>query len=431
MLRNDEFRALFCSADSIDLNHYVVVAYKLTPKSGIDLQQAAARIALISSVGTLEPLPFETPVQRLNSAARILQIKEPNDVSIAFPIELCGRKEGLTQLLGVLFFASEFNWVDEFWIEDVNFPRTLLDSWQGPRFGVAGIRDKFGINRRPLIGVIVKPRHGVELARIAKEARAALIGGADYIVDDELIVDPDGEMAFERRVREFVRVTIEASNETMEQKWFFANVGASPRKALGYAKLAATLGVGGLVVNTFTMGVGAIEDLASDDEITLPIITTNMGAAVVTRRQGTGTGFADAVFDKMSRIAGSDAVHTGISASDWYANAWGMPVVGVRSPLGNHKTAFVVVAGGLNTANLWQNIRALGGDLMLEAGSGILSYPKGAHVAAKAMRKMVEEFDPEMSDEAAKATTVKLSKDRAIGGVLTYFMERGEQKWST
>src|SRR5205823_13019085 len=142
--------------------------------------------------------------------------------------------------------------------------------FNGPHFGINGIRELFNIPLRPLIGVTIKSRFGYSLEEVAKQYRESLLGGADFIADDVLLVDPDSDLAYAKRVPLLAKIAREASLATGESKQYFANVSASPSKAIKYAKLAKAEGVGAVTVNAFTMGFAAVEELTNDPDIRLP-----------------------------------------------------------------------------------------------------------------------------------------------------------------
>ncbi len=182
-----EVKAILASYDEIDAEQYIIVHYRVSPraKPPLSLEEAAIRICMITSLKTLVALPYETLSVRLQNAGRVLSVQEnTGEVKIALPINICSVNESLTQLLLASVFGVEYGYTDAFWVVDIELPRSFSERFAGPKFGIKGIRDLFGIPSRPLVGVSIKPRAGVPLSKISEVSRESLSGGADFIADD-------------------------------------------------------------------------------------------------------------------------------------------------------------------------------------------------------------------------------------------------------
>jgi ribulose 1,5-bisphosphate carboxylase large subunit-like protein len=312
----------------------------------------------------------------------------------------------------VISYSSEYNFTSEYSVEDVDFPNSFLKHFRGPRLGMSGIRQAIGVSSRPILGAILKPRAGAPLDSIVKACSACLEGGMDYITDDELVVDPEGDLAFDNRVPRLVDVAKTATERTGRKKWYVANITASPKKALQYGKKARDFGADGLLVNAFTMGFPALEDIAEANEISLPIITCNMGTALLTRTPRSA-GLSEVLISKLSRIAGADGVHSGIVASDWYSlEMFRASNAALRQPFTNAlRPAFPVVAGGLNLANLVKNLFVHGTtDVILLAGAGVMGFPTGTYDGAQAFHAIADAFSPSMSEADLDDMLLRLAK---------------------
>lgn len=416
-----ENRAIFTTHDAIDEDGYIILHLSLTPSENFSLKEASARVAHILALRTIKALPFESSQLRLDQAGYILSPPDANPVEIALPLDICSAEEGLTHLVALMASGAEYNYTDEFWVENIELPKSFVDRFAGPRFGVQGIRSLFNVQSRPLVGVILKPRVGVSLSILADYAMESLLGGADFIADDLLMVDPPGELAFTQRVPRFAKVADEAFKKTGEKKLYFANISTSPLRALRLATIAQNEGADVVMVNAFAMGFSALEEIVSSGSIQLPVITTNMGGGILSRpRQasntGKPTGISEIVISKLSRLAGADGVHAGTSASECYGtDPWGMSIYALQRKWRNLRGSFAVAEGDLNVANIWENIHSLGPEVMLEACTGILGYPGGARLGAKAFRVLVEHLHAEMEEQEARDTIHRLRKDRRNG----------------
>jgi ribulose-bisphosphate carboxylase large chain len=409
-----EYRDLYHLSDSIDYEKYVIINYKILPAKDMDITDVAAEIALISSVGTLRTLPYENKSDRLKCSALILDAKEPGPdgftfVSVAYPLQLFSGNDGITQLLGVATFSAEYRYTSEFRIEGFRLPRSFLDRFPGPKYGMQGIKDIFNIRSRPLFGAILKPRMGVPLNIICEKASQALLGGADFLVDDELLTDQEGELSFDRRVSALTKIARDLSAITKEKKMYIPNITSTPFRCLEYAKKGLSFGAEILLINGYTMGLPGLQDICENADVDAAIITCNLGNAILVRNTD-ATGMSPASIARLSRIAGADAVHTGISSAEWFANdAWGPSITSLTDRLGNLKSSIPVAAGGFSIANTWDNIQDLGIDCILEAGSGVFAFSGGPKDACRGIRMLLEELEPDMDNVRARSKIKNLA----------------------
>ncbi len=432
-LTKAELRSILVERDSIDKDDFFVLKLHVVPNENLTLEEAAVRILLILTGRTMRRLPYESPEIRGRSNGHILSYDvQAQTVEVALPRQLCSAQEGLTHLFTLLCSAAEYNYTREFWVDNIDFPTPFVSAYPGPRFGIEGMRSQFGpsARERPLIGVILKPRAGVPLARIVPLLREALIGGCDFVADDLLLVDREGEAPFADRVQTMSHMVRKLSAELGTPKGYFANVGTDVWKAAKLADQAINAGASGLVLNGFAMGFGSMAELIDHLQGRVPTITANMGGGILTRPRlltepGKPTGVSETVISKLSRIAGADAVHAGTSASECYGgDAWGPATRALRSPFFTMKSVFAVAEGDLNIANLWENIRSLGGDVILEPTSGILAAPGGPRKAAEIFRALAERLCDDMTeDEAAKTieTFAREKKSLGVGAMLDHF----------
>ncbi len=69
-----------------------------------------------------------------------------------------------------------------------------------------------------------------------------------------------------------------------------------------------------------------------------------------------------------------------------------------------------VAEGDLNIVNLWDNIRSLGRDLLIEPTTGIINFPGGAAKGAEAFRLLASALLPEMSENEAHSIIQNIAK---------------------
>lgn len=407
-------RRLFTDPDAIDRDEYFIAHYRIKPRDGLNLREAATRIATLSSLRTALPPSVQRSVLALEAAYVIKAQEETGLVSIAYPFKASG-VTCIGDLFALLIAPAEYNYADELVLDLIELPRGFIQEYLGPSFGIEGIRHKFQVADRPIIGVVPNPRIGRSLNDMANACKEALIGGADFIADDLLVIDRFDEYSPEHRTEAFVRAAHEAASTTGLRKWFAASIPAHPARARVRASKALEYGSEMIIVNGFTMGFDFLSVLAADASMNAPIISTNMGIGVMTLGADRSRGVSEALVAKFSRLAGADGMHLGASSSVCYAdNTWKPASSAVHARWAHLKSSFPVAEGDLTVASIWENVSALGPDLILETSSGILDYPGGPGHGGEAFRTFVERITSDLSNEDAHTAMETLYRKSSI-----------------
>lgn len=413
-----------------DSEEYIFVHYRFVSGPGSTIKEGAIRVAIMTSLKTLKPVFYESPDTRRLYSAKVVEVNElSGEAVIAYPLSLCTTEEGITQLLMVIFTGCEYSYTERFWIEKIDFPKEFLSRFRGPKFGIDGLRDHLGIFSRPLVGAVVKPRNGFQLEKLIEILHEALIGGADIIVDDVLLVDPEGSMAFIKRLPKLAQLVRDVSAETGENKHYICNISSSLKRAMNMAKIAKSEGASGLVVNAFTMGYSTIQELSEETDINLPLITSNFGIGMLTHpglphnTRVYPNGVSEGVMAFLGRLVGADAAHVGTSGTDCAAkDAWGPAVNSLRSKVVGIKPCFSVAEGDLTIADIWANVYSLGTDFILETCTGIFNYPGGPANGAYAFRKIIDELNFQLHPSEAHNRIMDLARaDSVIKAGLDFY----------
>src|SRR5512139_2506589 len=69
---------------------------------------------------------------------------------------------------------------------DIYIPAKLAQKFQGPKFGVKGVREILGVYDRPLTLQIIKPKMGMTPEETANQVYQSALGGVDLCKDDEM-----------------------------------------------------------------------------------------------------------------------------------------------------------------------------------------------------------------------------------------------------
>jgi ribulose-bisphosphate carboxylase large chain len=297
--------------------------------------------------------------------------------TISYAVESAGGE--LTQLLNVVFGNSSLK--PPLRVEGLDLPNLLLATFRGPRFGQEGLRALVGAADRPLFCSAIKPL-GLPAAELAKQAYEFRLGGIDVVKDDHGLAD-QAWAPFEERVGRCVEAVDRANRETDRTVLYAPNVTAPGVRLVERARRAKALGAGALLVAPGLVGFGAMQQLADDDAIGLPILShpALLGSFL--------SAFAVGVlFGQMVRLAGADATiyanHGGrfpVTSDDCRAIARAS-----AAPLGSMKPILPTPGGGMTLDRIAEMREMYGADVMYLVGGGL--HRPGASIVENC-RKLV------------------------------------------
>ncbi|AFK50788.1 ribulose bisophosphate carboxylase [Thermogladius calderae 1633] len=394
-----------------DPDTHVIVTFRVKPASGFTVEDAAGGVAAESSTGTWTTLFSWYDVSRVKKlSGRAYYFKDLKDgsyiVRVAYPVELF--EEGnmpafLASVAGNIFGMRR---VEGLRVEDIYLPKQFLQYFKGPFKGVKGVREIFKVHDRPIVGTVPKPKVGYTPEEVEKLALELLMGGMDYIKDDENLASPSF-CRFEARAKSIMKIIDKVEKETGERKAWFANITADVREMEKRLKLVADYGNPYIMVDVVVTGWSAltyIRDLA--EEYKLAIHAHRAMHAAITRNPYHGISmFALA---KLYRFIGMDQLHIGTAGAGKLEGAK-LDVVRIAKMLRAEdyqpdpdddfhlpqkmyhiKPMMPVSSGGLHPGNLPIVIEALGTDLVLQIGGGTIGHPDGPRAGATAVRQALD-----------------------------------------
>ena len=262
----------------------------------------------------------------------------------------------------------------------------LLAGYRGPRYGVAGLRDRHGGGDGPLLCTALKPM-GLSNRDLADQAHAFALGGMHLIKDDHGLMN-QGFTPFRERVEMCVEAVDRANRETGLNCAYVANISGSFDKVVDYARFAKSAGAGGLLVGPGLVGFDCMRWLADQDDIALPILShpTFLGANVVSP----DSGFAHGVhYGTLQRMAGADAViYPNFGGRFGFTKAECQDIIaGCLSPLGHLKPVFPSPGGGMTFENLAAMQDVYGDDVIFLMGGGLYERSGTLTDAVRDMRR--------------------------------------------
>lgn len=377
----------------------LICSFYAEPAPGITIREAAEHIAAESSVGTwTDVVTMEPRIRKMG--AKVFEIRG-KWIKVAYPLELFepgNMPQILSSIAGNIFGMKA---IKKLRLEDVKWPKEIIRSFRGPKFGIPGIRKLLKVKKRPLLGTIIKPKLGLREKQHAKVAFEAWVGGCDIVKDDENLSSQRFNR-FEKRVRETLKMRDKAEKETGEKKIYMPNVTAETREMLRRAKFVKEMGGEYVMVDIITCGWSALQTLREEnEELKLVIHAHRAGHAAFTRGKH---GISMLVVADVARLIGVDQLHIGTVIGKMEGKK--REILHIEKEIekrfikeGSHtlaenwyhiKPVFAVCSGGLHPGHVPKLIRMMGTDIIIQAGGGIHGHPLGTIAGAKAMRQAIE-----------------------------------------
>ncbi len=386
--------------EGIDQEEYIIGTYAITLGPRMDPWYMGRAAACEQSTGTWVPVPANTPELRSKYGAKVIGIYEvpshefeiPKNVEernfiyqIAFPIINQTDQIGLmlTATIGNISMGGKLKMLD------LRFPKPWLKQFQGPKFGIEGIRKLLKVPDRPLLNNMIKPCSGWTPETGAQLFYAAAKGGCDIVKDDELIAD----MPYNRvadRVPLMMEAVDKVRDEIGEETLYTVNITDKLTKLKNNALAVQDAGGNALMLNYLVVGLPALRMLAEDPEIKLPILGHMDFAGAFYESPFSGVS-SFLIMGKLARLAGADiVVYPAPYGKAPYLKERYMEIAKAhRYRMHNLKPTLPMPSGGITPGMVLRVMQDLGNDMMIGSGGGIHAHPDGPVAGARAFRQAI------------------------------------------
>jgi ribulose-bisphosphate carboxylase large chain len=405
-MRQADIEAFYADQKNLDPEKYLILSYYF--ESLVDPKEAAAHLcsemstAQWSRVGVVEDFrpEFGAKVVDLkvldeptkpSSPFLASLINKPYDriyaanATICYPYGNFGTK--IPNLLTAVCGEGVFHAPDICAIRllDIEFPESYLADFQGPQFGVQGLRDMLGVYDRPLLLGVIKPNVGLPPKPFSEIGYEAWIGGLDIAKDDEQLGDVSWSTMRERS-QLLGALRKEAEAKTGEKKIYLTNITDEVDRLVELHDIAVANGANAVMVNGMTTGFSAVRMLRKHARVPIFSHLDFMAAYI----QLPWFGVKDQVFTKIQRMAGYDGlIYPGFdtrmkaSKEDVLANA-----DACLKPMGNLKPMLPVPAGSQWAGSLGPLYEMLGTiDFGIVPGRAVFGHPQGPRGGAASLRQ--------------------------------------------
>ena len=294
-------------------------------------------------------------------------------VSLGLSARTVGSDPG--QLLNMLFGNSSLQ--PDVELVDARLPGSLLAALPGPAFGIAGLRELVGADRRALTCTALKPQ-GLPAEELAGLAYVFARAGIDLIKDDHGIADQEYSR-FDERVAMIQDAVRRANRETGGRSAYAPSLSGGPASLAAQLRSAHRAGVRCVLACPMLLGVPAFTEL----------VRGHGGLAVLAHPALAGASrIAPALLlGRLFRLFGADAtIFPNFGGRFSYSRETCREIAqAAREPLGAHLPALPVPAGGMRVERVDEMLGEFGSDVMLLIGGNLLE-------AGDAMPQRAREF---------------------------------------
>ena len=374
----------------------LICLFRVEPK--VKMKTAVNDLALESSVGTWDKVKGlnERIIKRLGAKAFSIN---KNSVKIAYPIglfELGNMPSILSGIAGNIFGMKS---IRNLRLEDIEFPKELLHSFKGPKYGIMGIRKMIQVYDRPLVGTIVKPKVGLNAGGHANYAYKSWTGGLDLVKSDENLTDQKFNR-FKERVKKTIKMMERAEKDTGEKKIYVENVTAETKEMIKRARFIQDNGGNCAMIDVIVAGWSAFQSLRNED-LDLMIHVHRAGHGMFTENPKQGMSMLSIA--KIVRLIGGDDLHIGAIFGKMKGKEEEIKTIEeeiemkfvrnkniLNQDWNNIKPIFAVCSGGIHAGVLPKLVRTMGKDIICQAGGGVSAHPLGIKAGASSMRQAID-----------------------------------------
>ncbi len=299
------------------------------------------------------------------------------DVRIALAIDTVANDAG--QLLNMLFGNTSLH--ADVVLHDVALPPTLLQAFNGPRHGIAGLRQRVAATNRALTASALKPQ-GLPPADLARLAHRFARGGLDFIKDDHGLAD-QRYSPFAERVPACAGAVREAAAITGHPTRYLPSLSGDLDAMRRQIDIARAAGVDTLLIAPMIAGWCTMQSLvAANPDLAFFAHPAMGGAARIAPALLIG---------RLFRLLGADAVvFPNYGGRFGYSSRTCAQLAGqARAPWGDVRPSVPVPAGGRTLDRVPELLDFYGRDAMLLIGGSLLEARENLVEAAAAFVQRV------------------------------------------
>lgn len=335
----------------------------------------AVRERVLGRVEAVRPLPPPGGGVRAGGEVHL--------VTVGYSAELANGQ--LPQLLNLLY--GNVSLYPGIRLVDVSLPASVLAAFEGPRFGIEGLRRLTGVHGRPLLATALKPR-GLPTAEYARMAGEFARGGGDLVKDDQNLVADFDE--FRDRVLR-CRDAVEEANVRTGRRCLYFPLICAPLESIDlHLALVRAAGLRGVLLCPGVLGPDTARALAARHDLVFMAHPSLAGALA--------RGIDHAlVFGTLLRLAGVDVsvFPDARGRFSFEGGTCGAIRDRLAAPLGALRPAWPCPAGGLGFDGIEAACADYGEDAVLLVGGALLGHAPRLEDGTRAFAERIAGCFPE------------------------------------
>ncbi len=391
--------SLFVLPEYVKNQDYALATYFIQLDKDADVVKKAESMAVGQTIGTWVPVPGVTDQMREKHMGRVVSILDapPYELSTQIPDSL--RTYFIQIAYPTINFGPQFPMMfttllgndastsAQVKLVDLQLPDSFIRHFQGPKFGVQGLRELAKVQDRPLLLNMIKPCTGFTPEAGARIFYETALGGVDFIKDDELLGNPDFCRAADR-VKAYNAAAKAAFEITGKETIYICNITDSALRLPDTLKAVLEAGAKAVMMCFSTVGYSTFQAVSQQTRI--PV----MGhyAASGSCNEGTHSGLGSHLsVGKFPRMAGADLVmmNTPYGGYPLTRQQYFKTAMNLSLPWGHLRPTMPICGGGVHPGMVQQLIDDLGTDIVLAAGGAVQGHPMGSAAGVRAMYQAV------------------------------------------
>jgi 2,3-diketo-5-methylthiopentyl-1-phosphate enolase len=410
---------LFCLPEEIRNEEYLIATYYIKLDSSIDIIKKASSLAIGQTIGTWLPIPGITDEMREKFMGKVVQIYDVPSIDLSTQITE-NERHYLIQIaypiinippdfpiLITTLLGNDASTSAQVKLLDIEFTKQFVEQFNGPNFGIDGIRKITGVYNRPLLLNMIKPCLGLKPEEGARIFYETALGGVDMIKDDELLGSPSYSLA-SQRVKEFKKASEAAYEKSGKKVLYLVNVTDSSYNIMNTINNVIEAGAEAIMVNFAAVGYNTLHQIAKT--VHVPILAHCAGAGMF--YEGINSGMSSPLsVGKLTRLAGADIVmiNTPYGGYPMQHQKYIQITQQLALPYYHIKRAMPSIGGGVHPGMVGTYMKELGTDIVLAAGGAVQGHPMGSASGANAMLQAIQAASCGIEVEEAAKNSEELS----------------------
>jgi ribulose-bisphosphate carboxylase large chain len=374
-------------SQEIDRNKYFIVKYFL--KGRTSLKDAAWNLAIGQSIGNPNNRSiWETQEMFENHSCVVLgdesylKSVEEGIIEIAFPISnIDFEEDGISQIICHIAGGQvDILEIEKCVILDITLPEELERTFRlKPAYGIDGFRKFNGVEMKPFLGGIIKPKLGMSPDILLEAVKEMVDGGVNFIKEDELLGNPS-HCTLQKRVP---LISNWLQKNAPDVIYTFCINGDSPY-ALQRAKFVSEEGGTGIHINVWS-GLGVYRAIRKENP-NLWIHFQKSGDKFFTDRISPFHIYWP-VICKIAGWSGADSIHAGMIGG--YMNQDDEELIDALKVLWKYNIVPALSCGMHPGLVSYINQFLNSTDWMANVGGALHGHPMGTLSGAKAMKQSI------------------------------------------